>query len=77
VGRFTDDHGKKIIYVTFFGDMDFKVSGTREGITGIQLDLKARGLTLDEVGVIFEQARVGRLEIIETMALFKIGRAHV
>jgi len=74
VGRFTDDHGKKIIYVTdiigeedFFGDMDFKVSGTREGITGIQLDLKARGLALDEVGVIFEQARLGRLEIIETM----------
>jgi polyribonucleotide nucleotidyltransferase len=29
--------------------MDFKVSGTREGITGIQLDLKARGLSVDEI----------------------------
>jgi hypothetical protein len=33
----------------FFGDMDFKVSGTRDGITGIQLDLKARGLWFDEI----------------------------
>ena len=47
--------------------MDFKVSGTREGITGIQLDLKARGLWFDEIGTIFTQAREGRLQIIETM----------
>ncbi len=74
VGRFTDDHGGNLIYVTdiigeedFFGDMDFKVSGTREGITGIQLDLKARGLLLAEVEVIFQQAKEGRLQIIETM----------
>jgi len=74
VGRFTNDDESKEIYVTdiigeedFFGDMDFKVSGTREGITGIQLDLKARGLTLEQVERIFEQAREGRLEIIETM----------
>ncbi len=74
VGRFTDDDGKNLIYVTdiigeedFFGDMDFKVSGTREGITGIQLDLKARGLSLAEVEVIFAQAREGRINIIETM----------
>jgi polyribonucleotide nucleotidyltransferase len=46
----------------FFGEMDFKVSGTREGITGIQLDLKARGLWFDEIETIFEQAQVGRLE---------------
>ncbi|MEZ6243809.1 MAG: polyribonucleotide nucleotidyltransferase [Phycisphaerales bacterium] len=74
VGRFTDEQGGKEVFVTdiigeedFFGDMDFKVSGTREGITGIQLDLKARGLTLEQVKVIFEQAREGRLNIIETM----------
>ncbi|MBL0870269.1 MAG: polyribonucleotide nucleotidyltransferase [Phycisphaerales bacterium] len=74
VGRFTDDDGNKEIFVTdiigeedFFGDMDFKVSGTREGITGIQLDLKTRGLNLDQVKVIFEQAKKGRLEIIDTM----------
>jgi polyribonucleotide nucleotidyltransferase len=73
VGRFSNDSGK-IVHVTdiigeedFFGDMDFKVSGTREGITGIQLDLKARGLWFDEIKSIFDQAREGRLQIIETM----------
>jgi len=74
VGRFSNDDNTKELFVTdiigeedFFGDMDFKVSGTREGITGIQLDLKARGLTLDQVKVIFAQAKKGRLEIIDTM----------
>jgi polyribonucleotide nucleotidyltransferase len=47
--------------------MDFKVSGTREGITGIQLDLKTRGLVISQIERIFEQARVGRLEIIDIM----------
>ena len=72
VGRFSD--GDKVVHVTdiigeedFFGDMDFKVCGTRNGITGIQLDLKARGLWFDEIKSIFEQARVGRIEIIEKM----------
>lgn len=71
VGRFTSAAGK-VSHVTdilgeedFFGEMDFKVSGTVDGITGIQLDLKARGLDLDEVKTIFEQAKVGRLEIID------------
>ncbi len=74
VGRFTDEDGGNEVFVTdiigeedFFGDMDFKVSGTRDGITGIQLDLKARGLSLEQVKVIFEQAREGRINIIETM----------
>ncbi|MFT3685987.1 MAG: polyribonucleotide nucleotidyltransferase [Phycisphaerales bacterium] len=74
VGRFTDDDGGREVFVTdiigeedFFGDMDFKVSGTREGITGIQLDLKARGLVIGQIEKIFEQAKTGRLEIIETM----------
>ncbi len=74
VGRFTDEHGGNELFVTdiigeedFFGDMDFKVAGTREGITGIQLDLKARGLSLAQCEVILEQARKGRLEIIDTM----------
>ncbi|MEN0020404.1 MAG: polyribonucleotide nucleotidyltransferase [Planctomycetota bacterium] len=74
VGRFTDEQGGSEMFVTdilgeedFFGDMDFKVSGTREGITGIQLDLKARGLVLSQIEEIFEQAKVGRLDIIEQM----------
>lgn len=74
VGRFTDENGQNEVFVTdiigeedFFGDMDFKVSGTREGITGIQLDLKARGLNLDQIRRIFIQARKGRLDIIDQM----------
>jgi polyribonucleotide nucleotidyltransferase len=47
--------------------MDFKVSGTREGITGIQLDLKARGLSVEEITTIFAQAREGRLHLIDQM----------
>jgi polyribonucleotide nucleotidyltransferase len=73
VGRFTADDGT-VTHVTdiigeedFFGEMDFKVAGTRDGITGIQLDLKARGLWFDEIGQIFQQARKGRLELIEAM----------
>jgi len=74
VGRFTDETGEKMLHVTdiigeedFFGDMDFKISGSREGITGIQLDLKARGLMLDEIEQIFERAKHARIEIIEKM----------
>jgi polyribonucleotide nucleotidyltransferase len=47
--------------------MDFKVCGTKTGITGVQLDLKARGLWFDELEVIFEEAKVGRLNIIDQM----------
>ncbi|QYK46827.1 MAG: polyribonucleotide nucleotidyltransferase [Phycisphaeraceae bacterium] len=74
VGRFADDNDKNELFVTdiigeedFFGDMDFKVAGTREGITGIQLDLKTRGLTISQIERILEQARVGRVQIIDTM----------
>jgi polyribonucleotide nucleotidyltransferase len=73
VGRFTDSTGK-VTHVTdiigeedFFGEMDFKVSGTREGITGIQLDLKARGLSVEEIAQIFVQAKEGRLFLIGEM----------
>jgi polyribonucleotide nucleotidyltransferase len=74
VGRFADDNDQNELFVTdiigeedFFGDMDFKVSGTREGITGIQLDLKTRGLVISQIERIFEQARRVRLEIIDIM----------
>ncbi len=48
-----------------FGDMDFKVTGTRTGITAIQLDLKIRGLQMDQIRKTFELARTNRLQIIE------------
>ncbi len=48
-----------------FGDMDFKVTGSRKGITAIQLDLKIRGLTIEQIRTTFELARKNRLEIID------------
>ncbi len=49
------------------GDMDFKVCGTKDGITGFQVDLKIRGLRWDLVEGAFEMARKGRLQILEYM----------
>jgi polyribonucleotide nucleotidyltransferase len=48
-----------------FGDMDFKVTGTRQGITAIQLDLKTRGLNMAQVRKTFELARKNRLQILD------------
>jgi len=50
------------------GDMDFKVAGTREGITAIQMDIKIDGLTSEILGKALEQAREGRLHILDKMA---------
>ncbi len=49
------------------GDMDFKVAGTTEGITAIQMDLKVCGITLEIFGKALEQARQGRLHILDKM----------
>jgi polyribonucleotide nucleotidyltransferase len=50
------------------GDMDFKVAGTRDGITAIQMDIKILELSRDIVEKALEQARVGRLHILDRMA---------
>ena len=79
VGRFSNDEGKIVRVMDiigeedFFGDMDFKVCGTKTGITGVQLDLKARGLWFDELEVILEEAKVGRLNIIDQMEAVLAG----
>jgi polyribonucleotide nucleotidyltransferase len=49
------------------GDMDFKVTGTREGICGIQMDIKVDGLSMDIMRKALEQARKGRLHILDAM----------
>lgn len=51
----------------FFGDMDFKVGGTTEGITAIQMDIKIKGINKEILTKALEQARVGRLKILEKM----------
>ena len=50
------------------GDMDFKVTGTVNGITGCQMDIKIDGLPYEQLEQALEQARVGRLHIIDCMA---------
>lgn len=49
------------------GDMDFKVAGTSEGITAIQMDIKISGLSTELMAQALEQARVGRLQILDSM----------
>jgi polyribonucleotide nucleotidyltransferase len=49
------------------GDMDFKVTGTRQGICGVQMDIKVDGLSMDTMREALEQARKGRLHILDAM----------
>jgi polyribonucleotide nucleotidyltransferase len=49
------------------GDMDFKVTGTRDGICGVQMDIKVDGLPMETMREALEQARKGRLHILDAM----------
>lgn len=49
------------------GDMDFKIAGTADGVTGVQMDIKISGLTTDIMRAAMQQAREGRLHILEEM----------
>ena len=60
------------------GDMDFKVAGTREGITALQMDIKIKGLKYEILSKALAQARVGRLYILDKMAeTIAEPRAHM
>jgi len=50
------------------GDMDFKVAGTRDGITAIQMDIKLQGLPTDVLSRALGQAKAGRVHILDRMA---------
>jgi polyribonucleotide nucleotidyltransferase len=50
-----------------YGDMDFKVAGTTDGITALQMDIKVTGITTDVMRKALEQARQGRLHILGAM----------
>ncbi len=72
IGLMTDK--KKFVLLTdimgiedFAGDMDFKVAGTKNGITAIQLDMKIDGLTDEIIEGTFERAKAARLAILEKM----------
>jgi polyribonucleotide nucleotidyltransferase len=58
----------------FFGDMDFKVAGTKNGITAIQVDIKVDGLTYEMVEQAFEITRQGRLKILNDVILKVIDK---
>lgn len=65
---------KSLLYLGFpqgledhLGDMDFKIAGTRKGITAIQLDIKPAGIPLDIICESLEHAYKGRLQILDHM----------
>lgn len=58
----------------FFGDMDFKVGGTKDGITAIQVDIKIDGLTYDIIKEAFERTKVARDYILDEIMLPVIDR---
>ena len=62
---FTDIQGVE----DFHGEMDFKVAGTTEGITAIQMDLKNKGLTMEIIADALERCRKARLEILDEIML--------
>ena len=62
---FTDIQGVE----DFHGDMDFKVAGTTEGVTAIQMDLKNDGLTMEIIADALERTRKARLEILQEIML--------
>ena len=73
MGLITRQDGKYAILTDILGDedhlgdMDFKVTGTRDGICGIQMDIKIDGLSMETMREALEQARKGRLHILDAM----------
>jgi len=73
MGLVTDDEGKHAVLTDIqgiedaLGDMDFKVAGTRTGITAIQMDIKATGLTRQVMNEALQQANVARQYILNRM----------
>lgn len=73
MGLISDDKGNVIILSDILGDedhigdMDFKVTGTREGICAVQMDIKLEGLTYEVLTKALEQAKQGRLHILDKM----------
>jgi len=73
MGLITREDGKYAILTDILGDedhlgdMDFKVTGTREGICGVQMDIKVDGLSMAVMMEALEQAKKGRLHILDAM----------
>lgn len=74
IGMISDDKGSHKLLTDIlgeedhFGEMDFKVAGTSDGITAIQLDIKAEGLAEDIMVEALERARVARMQVLQIMS---------
>ncbi|HXT26443.1 MAG TPA: polyribonucleotide nucleotidyltransferase [Candidatus Eisenbacteria bacterium] len=84
MGLVTGDKGKYSILTDIagaedhYGDMDFKVAGTRQGITALQMDIKVAGITIPMMREALAQAKKARLEILDTMdATLSTARAAI
>ncbi|MBO5793083.1 MAG: polyribonucleotide nucleotidyltransferase [Lentisphaeria bacterium] len=72
-GLVTGDNGERLLLTDIlgaedhFGDMDFKVCGTRDGITGFQLDLKLPGIPIDLLCEGMERNRIARMKILDVI----------
>ncbi|MDW8297656.1 MAG: KH domain-containing protein, partial [Raineya sp.] len=79
MGLITDSDGNYAILSDILGDedhlgdMDFKICGTRKGITACQMDIKVQGLSFEILAKALEQARQGRLFILEKMEAAQPG----
>jgi polyribonucleotide nucleotidyltransferase len=61
-----------------YGDMDFKVAGTRQGVTALQMDIKVSGVSIAMMREALAQARKARLQILDSMdATISTGRAEI
>jgi len=73
MGLITGDDGKFVVLTDlegqedYNGDMDFKIAGTRDGITAIQMDTKLKGLTIEIIDKTLVQGREGRMVILDKM----------
>jgi polyribonucleotide nucleotidyltransferase len=84
-GLITSDDGKDFRILTdivgiedFCGDMDFKVAGTKNGITAVQLDVKIDGLNREMIVATLEQSKEARLQILEKMlAVLPVSRPQL
>lgn len=62
----------------YIGDMDFKVSGARQGITALQMDIKSNGITKNIITIALHQAKYARLKILDIMEqVIKIPRKDI
>ncbi len=84
MGLITGEDGKHAVLTDiegmedFFGDMDFKVAGTVEGITALQMDLKLKGIAYDIVETGLKQARDARLFVLQRMGeTISASRPHL